>query len=168
MPSQLVGASTATIKVRAGCDRKWTDSNMELTSIRADSTPFLSGVASDPSSLRSSLDNDYYQSQGCDIHIYDDIPLDPNTAPTSPTREFIAATWHGGVGNCDGLTQHLKVAHSRIRSSDTKLTFIRPGIRAGLDGCRHPRSHRYQGTKTQAAAATWWDGLATCWTWVIR
>ena len=88
---------------------------MELTSIRADSTPFLDEAASDPSSLRSSLDNDYYQSQGCDIHIYDDITLDPTTAPTSPNPGFVTATWHGGVGNCKGLTQHLKVGHLTTR-----------------------------------------------------
>ena len=83
---------------------------MELTSIRADSTPFPNEEASSPSSLRSSLDNDYYQSQGCDIHIYDDISLGSNTDPASPNRGFVAATWHGGVGNCEGFTQHLKVA----------------------------------------------------------
>ena len=88
---------------------------MELTSIRVDSTSFLDEAASDTSSLRSSLDNDYYQSQGCDIHIYDDKPLDSNTAPTSPDPGFVAATWHGGVGNCEGLTQHLKVGHLSIR-----------------------------------------------------
>ena len=88
---------------------------MELTSIRADSTPFFGEDASYPSSLRSSLDNDYYQSQGCDINIYDDVPLDPNTAPTGPNRGFVAATWHGGVGNCEGLTQHLKVDRLRTR-----------------------------------------------------
>ena len=98
---------------------------MELTSIRADSTPFLNEDTSDSSSLRSSLDNDYYQSQGCDIHIYDDIRLDPNTTPPGPDREFVAATWHGGVGNCEGLTQHLKVAHLRIRFQI--LSSISPG-----------------------------------------
>ena len=88
---------------------------MELTSIRADSTSFLNQAASDPSSLRSSLDNDYYQSQGYDIHIYDDIPLDPNTVPSGPNRGFVTTTWHGGVANCEGLTQHLKVARIPIR-----------------------------------------------------
>ena len=88
---------------------------MELTSIRADSTPFLNEEASNQSSLRSSLDNDYYQSQGCDIHIYDDIPLGPNTTPSNPNRGLVDATWHGGVGNCEGFTQHLKVARLRTR-----------------------------------------------------
>ena len=107
--------STVTIKVLAGYDRKRTDNNMELTSIPADSTPFLNEEASNSSSLRSSLDNNYYQSQGCDIHIYDDISLDPNTAPSSPNRGFVAAGWHGGDGNCEGFMQHLKVARLRTR-----------------------------------------------------
>ena len=88
---------------------------MELTSIRADSTPFLNEETSTLGSLRSSLDNDYYQSQGCDIHIYDDIPLGPDTATTGPNRGNAAATWHGGVGNCEGLTQHLKVVRVSTR-----------------------------------------------------
>lgn len=118
-------ASTATVKVRAGCDSKRTNSKMELTSIRADSTPFLNEEASDLSSLRSSLDNDCYQSQGCDIHIYDDIPLDLNTATTGPNRGNVAATWHGGVGNCEGLTRHLKV--SRVRTRCQTLSSLSSG-----------------------------------------
>ena len=83
---------------------------MELGSIRPDSTPFLNGEASGPSSLRSSLDNDYYQSQGCDIHIYDDIFSDPSTPTAGPHRDLEASTWHGGLENRAGLMQHLKVA----------------------------------------------------------
>ena len=82
---------------------------MELDSIRHDSTPFLNGEASGPSSLRSSLDNDFYQSQGCDIHIYDDILSDQGTAPAGSNRGYDASTWHGGLGNREELTRHLKV-----------------------------------------------------------
>ena len=98
---------------------------MELTSIRADSTPLLNEETSTLGSLRSSLDNDYYQSQGCDIHIYDDIPLDPSTATTGPNRGNVAATWHGGVGNCEGLTQHLKV--TRVRTESQILSSLSSG-----------------------------------------
>ena len=83
---------------------------MELDSFRPDSTPFLSEQTSGPSSLRSSLDNDYYQSQSCDIHIYDDISSDQSTSSAASNRGFDASTWHGGLGNREGLTQHLKVA----------------------------------------------------------
>ncbi|KAF6220521.1 hypothetical protein HO133_002954 [Letharia lupina] len=82
---------------------------MELGSVRPDSTPFLNEEpASGPSSLRSSLDSDYYQSQGCDIHIYDDILSDQSTSPNAPNRGFDASTWHGGLGDREGLRQHLK------------------------------------------------------------
>ena len=82
---------------------------MELSYIRPDTTPFLNEEASSPSSLRSSLDNDYYQNQGCDIHIYDDILRDQSTSSAGPYQEFDASTWHGGLGNREGLVQHLKV-----------------------------------------------------------
>lgn len=83
---------------------------MELGVIRPDSTPLLNEVASGPSSLRSSLDNDYYQSQGFDIHIYDDVLSEQNTSPAGLDRGFDASTWHGGLANREGLMQHLKVA----------------------------------------------------------
>lgn len=86
------------------------DSDMELGSIRPDSTPFLNEEASGPSSLRSSLDNKYYQSQGCDIHIYDDIFPDQEASSAGSNGVFDASIWHGGLGNREGLIQHLKVA----------------------------------------------------------
>ena len=91
------------------------DSDMELGSIRADSTPFLEQGASGQSSLRSSLDNDYYQSQGCDIHIYDDTYSDQNTSATGHNRGFEASSWHGGLENREGLTQQLKVPCFRCK-----------------------------------------------------
>lgn len=86
---------------------------MELGSFRPDSTPFLNEETSGPSSLRSSLDNDYYQSQGCDIHIYDDVLSEQSTSPAGPSRGFDASTWHGGLGNREGLMHHLKTRDPR-------------------------------------------------------
>ena len=88
---------------------------MELSSLRPDSTPFLTEETSASSSLRSSLDNDYYQSQGCDIHIYDDRPSEQTILPTGSNRDIDAATWHGGLGNREGLVQHLRVAYLRTK-----------------------------------------------------
>ena len=121
---------------------------MELGFVRPDTTPLLNEETSGPSSLRSSLDNDYYQSQGCDIHIYDDISSDQSTPSAAPNWEFDASTWHGGLDNREGFTKHLKVALVTHRTMNTKLTGIRLGIRAELDGCRHPRPHEYKRTKT--------------------
>lgn len=107
--------SAATAKGYAGRNRQRSNGDMELGSVRPDSTPFLNEEpASGPSSLRSSLDSDYYQSQGCDIHIYDDILSDQSTSPNAPNRGFDASTWHGGLGDREGLRQHLKVP--RLRS----------------------------------------------------
>ena len=107
--------STATVQVDAGCNRQQNHDDMELNSIHADSTPLLNEEASGPSSLRSSLDNDYYQSQGCDINIYDDTISDQITSPAGFNRGFDASTWHGGLGNREELTQHLKVAQLRSK-----------------------------------------------------
>ena len=120
LPQLLINAilagwmSTATIKVHASCKTKQSDSDMELRSVHPDSTPLLTDVASSPSSLRSSLDKDDYQSQGCDIHIYDDKPLDQGTSPDVYNRGFDASTWYGGVGSREGLRQYLQVPSIRV------------------------------------------------------
>lgn len=101
--------NAATVEVHTGRNRQQSNGDMELGSIRPDPAPFLEEEASGPSSLRSSLDNDYYQSQGCDIHIYDDQPSNQATSSAGPIRGFEASTWHGGLGGREGLTQHLKV-----------------------------------------------------------
>lgn len=155
--------SAATFKVHAGRNRQQSDSDMELGSVRPDSTPFLNEETSGPSSLRSSLDNDYYRSQACDIHIYDDVILEQSTTPAGSSRESDASAWHGGLGNREELMQHLKVVSLRSKIVDTKLTSGRLEIRARLDGCRHPHSHGYIRTNTQLAAAMWWDGPVACW-----
>lgn len=97
----------------SGRNRPQSDGDMELGSIHPDSTPFLNEHASGSSSLRSSLDNDYYQSQGCDIHIYDDIASDQATSSPGSRQRFDAATWHGGLENQEGFLQHLKVGQLR-------------------------------------------------------
>ena len=107
--------STTTVKVKVGYDRQQNQDEMELSCNRPDSTPFLNEEASGPSSLRSSLDNDYYQNQNCDIHIYDDLPLGQGTSPAGPHQDSDASTWHGGLGNREGLVQHLKVALLRSK-----------------------------------------------------
>ena len=106
--ARRVGA--ATFRVLAGQERQQSVGDMELISFRPDSTPFLNEEASRSSSLRSSLENDYYQSQGCDIQIYDDILSDTTASRANRSRGFAASTWHGGLENREGFTQHLKVA----------------------------------------------------------
>ena len=98
------------VKEQTSCSTMQSDDDIELRSVRPDSTPFLNEEASGPSSLRSSLDNEYYQSQACDIHIYDDIFSASATSSGGPNQVLDASTWHGGLGSCAGLTQHLKVA----------------------------------------------------------
>ena len=99
-----------------GRNRRQTDGDMELGSVRCDSTPFLNEEASGCSSLRSSLDNDYYQNQSCDIHIYDDILSDQAMSSPGSNRGLDASTWHGGLGDREALVQHLKVGQLRPES----------------------------------------------------
>ena len=115
--------SAAQVKVHAGRNRQQSDSDMELDSIHPDSTPFLNAMNSGPSSLRSSLDNEYYRTQGCDIHVYDDVLSEQSTSPAGPSRGFDASTWHGGLENREGLMQHLKVASSRLQNREHQAHF---------------------------------------------
>lgn len=104
-----------TMKAPAGRKIQRSDGDMELGIFRPDTTPFLNEETSGPSSLRSSLDNDYCQSQGCDIRIYDDISSDQSTPSAAPNWEFDASTWHGGLDDREGFTKHLKVAELRMK-----------------------------------------------------
>ena len=88
---------------------------MELGPVRPDLTPFLNEEASDGSSLRSSLDNEFYQSQGCEFSIYDDKQSEQSRDAAGSNRSFDASTWRAGLGNCNGLAQHLKVAEKPPR-----------------------------------------------------
>ena len=88
---------------------------MELDIIPHDSTPLLNEDASGSSSLRSSLDNGYYQRQGCDIDIYDDISSDQSRSQLDPSQALDVFSWHGGLGNREELTQHLKVVQLRSK-----------------------------------------------------
>lgn len=107
-------ASTMATKAPAGHKIQQSDDDMELGLYRPDTTPFLHQETSTPSSLRSSLDNDYYQSQGCEIHIYDDISSNQSTPSAASNWELDASTWHGGLDSREGLTKQLKVALLRI------------------------------------------------------
>ena len=109
---------------------------MELDVIPPDSTPLLNEDASGSSSLRSSLDSGFYQRQGCEINIYDNIPSDQRRSPLESNQAFDAFSWRGGLGNREELTRHLKVAQFAPGTVNSKLTSARLEIRRGLDGCK--------------------------------
>ncbi|MCJ1460016.1 hypothetical protein MMC28_010395, partial [Mycoblastus sanguinarius] len=81
---------------------------MELGTLRtAASAPFRDEDASDSSSLRSSFDNAYYQSQQCDVHFYDDADVNPKTTPGEPGHGPRSTSWHAKLGTCEELREKL-------------------------------------------------------------
>lgn len=85
--------------------------SLEMGSIgRAPSTSSFEIETSEPSSLRSSLDSRYYQSQSCDVHLYDDAPLGAENSTGEYTGGVKASSWYGGLGDVEDFKQHLKVS----------------------------------------------------------
>ena len=101
-------------QLRATSTDAYDNNAMELGSIRhAPSIPFLDEGASGPSSLRSSLDSGYCQSQGCDVHIYDDAPAAPSESLAGTNQRLNTSSWYGGLGEFEDLKEHLKVSYLR-------------------------------------------------------
>ena len=81
---------------------------MELGSLHPSLTPSLhDDETSNCSSLRSSLDNDYYLAQGCEIYTYDDGPPHCETLVEGEGRR--TSLWSGESGDVEGFKRHLKV-----------------------------------------------------------
>ena len=101
-------------QLRATSTDAYENNAMELGSIRrAPSIPFLDEGASGPSSLRSSLDSGSCQSQGCDVHMYDDAPAAPSESLAGTSQRLNTSSWYGGLGESEDLKEHLKVSNLR-------------------------------------------------------
>ena len=114
------------------------NNDVELGSLRRSLTPSShDDSASNCSSLRSSLDNDYYLAQGCEIHTYDD--------GISPCETLVkgeglqTSSWSGESGDIGGFKRHLKVCACTLVTM-MKLIVSRRGIPTGLAGCKHSHS----------------------------
>lgn len=126
------------------------NSDVELGSLRRSLTPsFHDDGTTNCSSLRSSLDDDYYLAQGCEVHTYDD-GLSP--CETQVKGEGLrTSSWSGESGDIAGFKRHLKVSHALLVTM-MKLIVSRRGIRTGLVGCKH--SHLFkQNSRAQRASA---------------
>ena len=144
-PKQVMQCPRADAIVHLGnCD-------MELGSLRRSLTPsFHDDGTTNYSSLRSSLDDDYYLAQGCEIRIYDD-GLSP--CETQVRGEGLqTSSWSGESGDIGGFKRHLKVC-TFTSVTMMKLTVSRRGIPTGLAGCKHSHLSE-QSSQAQRASAT--------------
>lgn len=113
-----------------------TSNSLEMSSIRrAPTNASLDDCTSAPSSLRSSLDNRYYQSQDCDVHIYDDAVLASSDATEEQSNGVNTSSWYGGPADVEDFKQHLKVGISLSDLRLVVLIFARPGTLIVLAGC---------------------------------
>lgn len=108
---------------------------MELGPIRGtQSTPFIDDSGTESNSLRSSVDSGYYRNQNCDVHIYDDSPLDPGDSSPGASSRLDCSSWYGGRGNIEDLKEHLQVS-VLLLEFQIMLNLVRLGIHTDLDGC---------------------------------
>ena len=85
---------------------------LELATMRRiPTTPLLDDSNTESSSLRSSLESGYCRSQGCDVHIYDDEPLDPSTRLGDGVNY---RSCYGSSQSSENLQQFLKVSRSPL------------------------------------------------------
>ena len=93
---------------RANATVHFGNTDVELGSLRHSLTPSLhDGRVSNCSSLRSSLADDYYLAQDCEIHTHDD---GLSSCGTSVRGEGLyTSSWCGESGDIGGFKEHLKV-----------------------------------------------------------
>ena len=133
-------------QLRAISSDTYDNNAMELGSVRrAPSIPFLDEDGSGPSSLRSSLDSGYCQSQGCDVHIYDDGPVSAEESSARFSQRLNTSSWYGGLGEFEDLRECLKVSEPVPYVGVATLIISRLEIPTGLDGCE-PSSCMYYKT----------------------
>ena len=145
---------------RANTTVRLGNSDVELGSLRRSLTPsFHDDGASDCSSLCSSLDNDYYLAQGCEVHTYDD---GLSLCETQVKGEGLqTSSWFGESGDIAGFKRHLKVCACTLITI-MKLIVSRRGIPRGLAGCKHShlfkhpsRAHRTSAMLLGGRIPTW-------------
>ena len=125
--------------------------DVELGSLRRSLTPsFHDDGTTNCSSLRSSLDDDYYLAQGCEVHTYDDGVSPCETQVKGEGLQ--TSSWTGESGDVGGFKRHLKVCACTLVTI-MKLIVFRRGIPTGVAGCKH--SHLFKQTsRAQRPSAT--------------
>ena len=124
--------------------------DVELGSLHHSSPPsFHDDGISDCSSLRSSLDNDYYLAQSCEIQTYDDGYFPCQTALNGEGAQI--SSWSGELGELGGFKRYLEVC-ACILGTMMKLIVFRRRIPTGLAGCKHPHLFK-QTSRAQRASS---------------
>ena len=77
---------------------------------RLPKAPLLDEVASVPSSLRSSLDDNYYHRQACHVDIYEDTHRAEGKHLPNSKEDFLTLSWHSSCDDVEELGLRLRVS----------------------------------------------------------